>query len=212
MDFLDKDGKKIDTTGADEKTLGVVAAIVGGEIHRAQAGMSDAVATTVEKAVADKIAPLAEKVETIGNSKPTDPKPTEGEKTDTQKAIEAAVAPLLELVNGMKTEREQEKTSQTARQVAETFVKQHRPNLKGKEVLIDRIAAAGVTDEAGAKKVSEAFDTEMKSLLGDEEFAKLTANPEEEGAKEKPKGDEAERAAAKQALIENIKGQPGKTG
>lgn len=205
MEYTDKDGNKIYISGVDEKTIGVVGKIVEGAMHRAQAGITETVTTAIGDAVTKHVAPLAEKVETISKAKPADPKPDDKKTPDGDSETLTLLRSLSETVTSLKTEREQERGAQTARQVAEAYVAQHRPNLKGKDVLIGRIAAAGVKDEAGAKAVAEAFDKEMRQMLGDEGFKQLSADPSGEGAKDQPKGSEAERAQAKEALLAQIK-------
>lgn len=208
-EYKDKTGAVIDLAGVDEKVVNVVGLIVEGQMASVATSIQEAVATAVGKVVTEQIKPLADKVEGMKTAEPK--KPGEGggtgggggggEQSDLLKALNA----LTETVNGLKTEREGEKAAATSRGLAEQFVTKHRPNLKGKEVLIKRIADAGVKTEDDARKVAEAWDAEMKTVLGEEGFKSLSASPQGEGAKEQPKGGDAETAAAKEKLLKDIK-------
>lgn len=125
--------------------------------------------------------------------------------SDIQKAIEAALKPVLDTVTALKTEREGELKAKTSRSLAEQLVGKERPNLRGKDRLVARIAGAGVTTEEEARKVMAEWDAEMKDLLGEDGFKGLSASPQGEGAKTQAKGTDAEKAQAKADLLKTIK-------
>lgn len=210
MAWKDAQGNEIDTSGVDAKTLDVVGKIIGGAVASATAGMKTTITEAVTAAVSEHVQPLAAKVEEMGKAKPSgqEPKGDDSKRTDLEKAIEAALgsalAPVLESVNALKSEREQEKAGRTSRQIAEQFVGSKYPNLKGKAALISRLAAQGLKSEADAQRGFDAWKAEQAEFGIDVE-KQLSASPEGEGAKDQGKGGDAEAEAAKSKKIEDIK-------
>lgn len=208
--FKDKDGNVIDIKGVDENTINVVGLIIEGQMAGVRTAIteqvSSAVGQAVGKVVEEQIKPLADQVAKVKPAEKTPGQPgDDANKSEIQKAIEAAVAPVLETVNSLKQEREGEKAAQTSRQLAQSYVENHRPNLRGKDRLVARIAGAGVKGEEDCQKVVAEWEAEMKDLLGDDGFSKLSADAEGEGAKDTPKGSEAEAEKAKADRIKDIK-------
>lgn len=200
MDWKDKDGNEIDTSGADEKTLGVVGQIIEGALHQVQEAVGERVTKAVSKVVDEQVKPLADRIEKL--------KPAEGGKggkggDETDNPVLAAIQELRADLGSLKEEREREKAGRTAREIAERYVSQHRPNLRGKERLIARIAAAGVKSDEDAKRVLAEWEEEMRDVLGEDGFKRMSADPEGEGATEDKSADE--KGQAKEALLKTIR-------
>jgi hypothetical protein len=200
MGWKDKDGNEIDTSGADEKTLGVVGQIIEGALHQMQEAVGERVTQAVSTVVDEQVKPLADRIEKL--------KPAEGGKGgkgggETDNPVLAAIQELRADLGSLKEEREREKAGRTAREIAERYVAEHRPNLRGKERLIARIAAAGVKSDEDAKRVLAEWDEEMRDVLGEDGFKRMSADPEGEGATEDKSADE--KGQAKERLLKTIR-------
>ncbi len=204
MEIKDKDGKVISTEGVDAKTLALVTGLAN-TLETQLASITQQLGET--KQFGEQITAISQSIEDLkkAGSPPKDDKPAP-DPAKLPAGVQEFISPITdalsklgEKVDSIASERNQEKAQQTSAQIAESFVAEHYPNLKGKERLQARIAAASVTKPEEAKAIADGYIEDLKSMGVDVE--KLTSSPEAEGGKDGQADDiEAKKQEAKEAI------------
>lgn len=131
---------------------------------------------------------IAKAIEPLKTAPPAAPK-KEGEKEDPNAAVLASLKALTEKLEASEKERAREREeranelkARAARELTQKVIEAKYPNLKGRDVVIGRIAASLPADEAAVLAKFEEIRKEQAAFGVD--LARLTADPKAEGARD----------------------------
>lgn len=186
MKVLGSDSKPLAAEGIDDKVVAYINTAFAG-----LAGQVGAAISASNKPVIESIASLDEKLTNLpapkGDEKPAgEPKP--GTPGDGDNAVLTSIvdslAKLNERMDKSDSDTAAKNEASTSLKLTTDYFEKNHPTVKGKDVLIARIAGQKPKDDDEVKAMLDTQRTEMNAMMGEDQVTKMfAADAESEGAK-----------------------------
>ena len=211
MNLVTKDGKPVDLSKLDESVKTVLEAAFGGITHQMTAAMTATLKPIEEKLGSfnpEQITELTELVKKNAQGEQGKENPPKTESDDpAMKSVLEMLQKLSDRLDENENQTKEQREASEASQRTTAYFEKNLPNLKGKEVFINRIAASKPKDDDAVKAEFEKIRAEQEAIYGKEAVEKtFSADASSEGSeKVEPDTVEAELKEKMEYLDNQLK-------